>query len=395
MYPTVKIKEGRESSILNHHPWVFTGALNKVSDKVQHGDFVSVDFGGNIIATGMFSRHSMIAVRVMAFGEVTLDKKWIQIRIRRAAKLRQTCGLLSNPDTTACRLIYGQSDGLPGLVVDKYNDVLVLQIATAGMEKLRQDVIDCLIEEFEPRSIFERSDIVSRTEEKLPELKGAIYGDDVDTVEFVESRRKYIADIKAGQKTGFYLDQRELRNEIQSYSAGRKAVDIFSYTGAAGISALAGGASSVEFIDASSQALDLCKKHTELNGFSEDKIETIETDVFQWISDKKSPEYDLILLDPPALIKSRKHIDAGKKGYHFLNRACLRILKNNGIFVTSSCSAYLTEDLFLEMLRKAANQAEVELQLIKTIHQSPDHPVLLNFPESLYLKSFICRIIRK
>ncbi|MCK5128013.1 MAG: class I SAM-dependent rRNA methyltransferase [candidate division Zixibacteria bacterium] len=394
MYPIIKIKQKRGASILSRHPWIFSGAIEKVSDDIKHGDIVYVEHDNKIVATGMFSRHSMIVVRVMAFDEVIIDKDWFRSQIRLANKRRQIVGLIDLPDLTGYRIIFGQSDLLPGLVVDKYNDVLVMQISTAGIDEHRDTIIECLVEEFSPRAIFERSDLQSRKEEKLTERVGVCHGEDVDTVEFLEYGRKYIADIKAGQKTGFYLDQRDLRSEIQNVSAGRKAVDIFSYSGAAGIAALNGGCESVEFIDSSKKALELCKQHTELNGFDIGNIQTIETDVFQWISEKKSPEYDLVLLDPPALIKSRKHIESGKKAYHFLNRACLRMITDGGILVSSSCSAYMTEDEFIIMLRKAANQAEVELQLIKTIRQSPDHPLSVYFPEAFYLKSVVCKIIR-
>lgn len=394
MYPIVRIKKNKGASIQNRHPWIFSGALEKPSKDIQHGDFVRVEFDGRIIATGMFSRHSMIMVRAFAFDDIVIDKDWLLSRIRIAARLRRDLGLFTSPDTTACRIIYGQSDSLPGLVVDKYNDVLVMQISTAGMEGLKDRIIACLIDEFSPRCIYERSDLASRAEEKLPERVGVCYGDSVASVEFKESGRRYIADIETGQKTGFYLDQRELRNEIQRLAAGRKAVDIFSYSGAAGIAALAGGADSVEFVDSSAPALESCRRHTELNEYSPDKFTATNTDVFQWIAEKKTPEYDLIMLDPPALIKSRKYIESGKKAYHFLNRAALRMGKDSAILVTSSCSAYLTDDVMLDTLRRAANQSGIEVQLLKTIRQSPDHPVPLNFPEAHYLKSFICSIKR-
>ncbi|MEZ5358990.1 MAG: class I SAM-dependent rRNA methyltransferase [Candidatus Zixiibacteriota bacterium] len=390
----MRIKKNAGAQFRPYHPWIYTGSLEKPSDDIQHGDFVHVELDGTIIATGMYSRHSMIAVRLMAYKRTTIDKEWVRERIQKAIRLRQDFGPLPLPQTTGWRVIFGQSDALPGLVADKYGDTVVIQISTAGMDTLRDIIVECLIEELKPRCIYERSDMVARSEEKLPNRTGLCYGEDFEYAEFLESGRRYLADFKAGQKTGFYLDQRELRNAIGEFSRNKKAVDIFSYTGAAGIAALAGGASSVEFVDSSASALDLCRRHTILNNFPEQNITTTEADVFQWIADKKEPEYDLVMLDPPALIKSRKHIEAGKKAYHFLNRAALRIIKDGGLFVTSSCSAYMTHDMMVEMLINALKQANVGLTIFKTVQQSPDHHVPVFFPEAFYLKSIFCTVQR-
>jgi len=222
--------------------------------------------------------------------------------------------------------------------------------------------------------IYERNDLAVRREEGLGQKTGPLVGDDPGPVEFHEHGRKYVAD--------------------SLLSVDRRAVDLFSYTGAAGVAALAGGASSIHFVDSSATALDMCTRHAELNSIPASKCSIEESDVFQWLGSHDQPEYDLVMLDPPALIKSRKHIETGRKGYHFLNRAALRIIRDGGILVTSSCSSFFTETELAVTLRRAAVQTGVGLNILKTVRQAPDHPLSLYFPEAAYLKSFICRVER-
>jgi 23S rRNA (cytosine1962-C5)-methyltransferase len=322
-----------------------------------------------------------------------IDQTWICRRIREAHERRSLMGL-DGPDLTGYRVVFGESDRLPGIVIDRYGDVFVIQLATTGAERFREMIVACLVDMFSPQAIYERSDLPSRVEEKLPPKTGLLYGRLPEVVEFKEYGRTYLADVAAGQKTGFFLDQRDLRQEITRLASGRKAADLFSCTGACALAALAGGALSVHCVDSSEQALALCPKHAAMNGFDPSLL-TVETaDIFQWVAARSTPEFDLIMLDPPALIKSRRHYEAGRKGYHFLNRAALRLLNNGGILVTSSCSAYFTEEDLAVTLRRGADQAGVELSLLKMIRQSPDHPLSLHFPEAAYLKAFVCLVSR-
>lgn len=396
MYPTLTIIPGREISITSRHPWIFSGSLEKPSQDIPSGAVVSVtDSGGRIVATGTYSARSLIMVRVFEFGDAVIDKEMVCRRIREADQRRRLLGFGQDNLTTAYRVIFGESDHLPGLTVDRYGDVFVFQLSTAGMDNLRDLVIDGLIEVFDPAVIYERSDLPARVEEGLDLSSGFRRGDGSGTVEFTEHGRRYLANYQSGQKTGFFLDQRDLRQEIYRLASGRKTLDLFSYTGAGGIAAMAGGAEEVAFVDASRGALEICRKQIELNGIDPARADERCSDIFQWLGSRVKPEYDMVLLDPPALIKSRRHAEAGRKGYHFLNRAVMRIINDGGILVTSSCSAFFTEADFAITLRRAAEQAGVELNLLKTIRQSPDHPLSLTFPESFYLKSFICEIRRK
>lgn len=395
MYPRIQIKKGRQSSVLTGHPWIFTGALKRPENPVEHGAPVQViDEAGTVIATGTYSARTSIAVRVFAFSSLEITASWLKARIEEADSRRKLLGFGLGPADTAYRLVFGESDGLPGLVVDRFGEVLVMQIATAGMDRLRPLVLECLVDLFSPVAIYEKSDSPSRTEEGLPPVAACHHGSLPDPVIFQHGGARYVADIVQGQKSGFFLDQRNLRLEIGRLASGRSVADVFSYTGSAGLTALRSGAANVVFVDSSERALDLCRQHAVMNDVSEDRISTEEADVFQWLGSQAEPRYDLMILDPPALIKSRKHIDQGRKGYHFINRAALRLLRDGGILVTSSCSVHFTMEDMRVTLRRAAMQLGVDLHLLMTVGQSEDHPVALNFPESAYLKSFICQVKR-
>ena len=395
MYPTVRLKPGHTASLQSRHPWIFSGALERFPDDLAHGSLARVvDPGDRVVATGTFSRKSMIAVRVLAFAEVTIDADWLLRRIQEADDRRRLIGLGPGTETSGYRVVYGESDWLPGLVVDRYGDVLVMQISTAGMELLREQIIECLRGLFQPSGIYERSDHPARHDEGLNPESGLRYGHVDPHVRFSECGRECIADVLTGQKTGFYLDQRDLRRQVFALGRGRKTLDLCSYSGAAGIAALLGGATGVHFVDSSAAALQLCAEHARVNDIDPARISKECADVFQWLGRRSTPEYDLVLLDPPALIKNRRHIAEGRKAYHFLNRAALRLIADGGILATSSCSAYFTEDDLAVTLRRAAEQVNVDLHVLGMLRQSPDHPVALNFPESAYLKSVICQIRR-
>jgi 23S rRNA (cytosine1962-C5)-methyltransferase len=395
IYPTLRLKPGRNASILNRHPWIFSGALTRPTNEIPSGSIVHVvDPTGTIVATGAWSPRSLIAVRVFAFAEAVIDAAWIRARIAEADNRRRILGLGPDTDTTGYRVVFGESDRLPGLVVDRYEDVLVIQLANAGMERLHNCVVDCLIDLFHPRAIYERSDLPSRHEEGLESRTGVCYGKHPGLVEFREHGRRCLADVANGQKTGFYLDQRDLRYQIMPLAAGRRALDVFSFSGATGLAALIGGATTVDFVDTSQSAIDLCLQQAALNGIAESRFQCHATDAFQWVSSRQHPEYDLVMLDPPALIKSQKHLASGHKAYHFLNRAALRLVKDGGMFVTSSCSAFFNEANMAMTLRRAGEQAGVTMSILRVIRQSPDHPLSLNFPEAAYLKSFICHVCR-
>jgi 23S rRNA (cytosine1962-C5)-methyltransferase len=395
MYPILRLKAGKEANVIFRHPWIFSGALANIPDDLAHGSLVHVvDSGEQIIATGTYSAKSMIAVRVFDFGKADIDKDWFRARFTEADALRAILGYGSSGLTSGYRLVFGESDRVPGLIVDRYDDVLVIQLATAGLEQMRDLIIEVLVDLFHPRSIVERSDIAVRKEDNLEETSALRYGSDPGRVEFRENGLRFTADVNFGQKTGFYLDQKELRKEIRAQAHGRAVLNLFSYTGAASVAALAGGAKSVLNIDSSESSLELCRVHAEMNGIAPGLSASESGDVFGWLSTRYNPDYDMVLMDPPALIKSQVDISVGRKAYHFLNRAAMRLIKDYGLLVTSSCSAFFREEDFTFTLRRASVQAGVRLELLQIVRQSPDHPISLYFPESYYLKSFICRVRR-
>ncbi len=393
--PNLKLLAGKETQAKYRHPWVFSGALADTPEGVENGSVIRLlDSSGRTVGTGTYSSRSSIAVRIFEFGEAVLDKDWFAKRFREADEHRQAIGFAPGATTDGYRLIFGEADGVPGLVVDRYRDVLVIQISTAGMDRLRDAAVAALIEVFRPRAVVERSDLPVRKEEGLSDVVAVRFGEDPGLAPFSENGWNFLADVMNGQKTGFFLDQKQLRRRAADLSAGRTTLNLFSYSGAAGIAAAKGGAVSVHNVDSSDPALELCRKHAELNGVAAERFTVEAADVFQYLAADRGPSFDLVLVDPPALIKSRRDAEEGKKAYHFLNRAALRLVRDGGFFFTSSCSRFLPEDDLAYVLRRASLQAGVRLAVVEVVRQAADHPQSLYFPEASYLKSFICRVRR-
>lgn len=393
MYPMIQLKKGKEATVGVRHPWIFSGAIDNKDEKIVHGSMVGVvSATGSLLGVGSYSSHGSIAVRMMAWDDAVIDSAWIEKKIRAANERRKLLGYGPGTDTTGYRVVFGESDGLPGLVVDRYDDVLVLQISITTMENMRTEIVDALTHIFSPRAIVERSDIGVRRDEGLDAKEGVIYGETEDAVAYVEHGRASIAYVLQGQKTGAFLDQKDLRDLIERYAEGKTVANVFSYTGASAVAALKGGAESVVNVDSSAFALAGCEAMLKANKLSSKKVENVESDVFQWFGDRRTPEYDMVILDPPALIKSQKDQEEGMKAYHFLNRAALRLVKTGGIFVTSSCSHFLTEDDFQFVLRRASVQAGVIVRVLAVVGQSTDHPQSVYFPESRYLTSYVLQV---
>ena len=394
MYPVLPLKPDKVASVAFHHPWIFSGALGK-HDPTEHGSLVHVaDPKGKILGTGTYSNRGSIAVRVFEFDKTEITVDWFIKRFQEAQDRRALMGFGHGTDTTGYRVVFGESDNLPGLIVDRYESVLVMQLATAGIDRLRPLLIEALMRAFQPASLIDRSDMPGRQDEGLSAHAEIVLGSDPGGVEFTEYGSWFLAEPISGQKTGFYLDQKDLRREIQRLAADRRVLNLFSYTGSNGVAALKGGAKSVHHVDSSEPALALCGQHLELNSLDPSKMTTECADVFQWLDAHPKDRYDMIIIDPPALIKSQKDMESGRKAYHFLNRAALRMLNDGGILVSSSCSAFFTEPDFSFTLRRASVQAETTLHPIKVIYQSTDHLVSVYFPEAAYLKSFVCQVRR-
>ncbi len=401
MYPIIQLQAGKEANVGFRHPWIFSGAVADVPKGVQHGDLVHVsDRQGKIIGTGTFSAKSSIMIRVFAFEEAVIDEKWFVEQVRAANERRSL--MISNPakpgqaspgNTTGYRVVFGEADGIPGLVVDRYDDVIVFQIATMGLDRLREEIVGAIKKVFKPRAIVERSDIGARKEEGLGDIAQMHHGTIDEPVAFEENGLSFLADVREGQKTGFFLDQKELRTWLTQHPVG-STLNLFSYSGSTGIAAMKGGAKSVHNVDGSAEALSLCKQHARSHKLTSKQFTVEQSDVFEYLNTHKDDRFDTVMIDPPALIKYRRDIEEGEKAYHFLNRAAMRLVKDGGLFVTSSCSHFLSEDDFIFLLRRASVQADLRLDMLAAFHQSADHPQSIYFPESGYLKTFVFQVTK-
>lgn len=393
MYPTILLKQERVDSVRYRHPWIFSGAILKKERTVQQGGLVRVEGeDGTFLGVGTYSASSSIAIRVFDTQDVAIDVDWFIRRFSEARARRQMMGFGEGTDTTGFRACFGEADGVPGLIVDVYADVCVFQLSTAGLDQLREQIVEAVDTVFTPRCIMERSDMGVRKDDGLEEVVAVRKGEDPGEVEFFERGRRYLVNVVEGQKTGFFLDQRDARDTVQRFALGKECLNLFSYTGAFSVAAMLGGAQSCHSVDLSALALAGCEQHRELYGFSRESFTTQEADIFQWLGERRESSYDLVVLDPPALIKSSKDAEAGKKAYHFLNRAAMRLVRDGGVFVSSSCSQHLSEEDLMFLLRRASVQNGLDLRVLALHRQAADHPLSLYFKEAEYLKTIVCEV---
>ena len=391
LYPTVRLREGRERSILARHPWIFSQAIHSLDTDIVHGDLVQAEsWEGEALGVGTFSESSSIAVRLFAFVPCAIDASWIEEKIFEALERKKKAGI-AKEGTDGYRVVFGEADDLPGIIIDRYRDVFVIQLSTAGADRLRGAVTQALENIFHPIAIVERSDMPSRKEERLEPVASVLHGKLPAQVIFSEEGIEYLADPLEGQKTGFFLDQHPLRAWLRQNAHGR-VLNLFSYSGALGVAAMKGEAKAVMNVDASASALELCKQHAEMHAIDPDVFQTKEEDVFQYLGKTKTELFDMVIVDPPALIKSRKDMEEGRKAYHFLNRAAMRLVKPGGILISSSCSFYLSAEDLQTTLRRASLQNERVFRPLSILSQPADHPTSLYFPESSYLKTIIGEI---
>ncbi|MBI4848669.1 MAG: class I SAM-dependent rRNA methyltransferase [Nitrospirae bacterium] len=385
---TLKIKRQRSGPVINRHPWVFSQALENVPDNLKPGTPVKlVTESGGFLATGYFNSYSQIAVRIWSYDEnETVDKDFFAKRIRNAHAIRRQ--YVESADTDSYRLINGENDFLPGLIVDKYNDYLVLQCHTRGIEQWKESVTAALIETVHPAGIYERSDIPSRKIEGMENQSGLLYGNVPELVTIKENGFKFLVDMKRGQKTGFFLDQRDKRRALLKYVKDKSVLNCFSYTGGFSVYALAGGARSVTSVDTSAAALDLLKENIKLNNLDAGTCAFICDDVKKYLKNAAHEKFDLIILDPPAFIKDRRKKNEGLAGYRSINEMALRVLPENGTFVTCSCSAHLSLQDFRYLLVEAAGKAKKSLRFLETYTHGIDHAESAPFTEGEYLKCF-------
>jgi 23S rRNA (cytosine1962-C5)-methyltransferase len=392
----VILRPGREKPVLNHHPWVFSGAIGRIDGEPAPGDMVDVlDRQGRFLARGYFNRHSQITVRLVTWveGEVP-DRSFWRRRIEGAIERRRA--LLQEDQTTACRLVHGESDLLPGLIVDRYGDYLVVQALTLGIECRKKEIVDILVELAGPRGVYERSDVDVRAKERLEHSTGLLWGEiPPDLVEIREHGHAFRVDVKRGQKTGFFLDQRDNRRRLQRYCEGRSVLNAFAYTGSFGVYAARSGAKHITNIDTSEPALSLARENMEGNGLGAHPTEYTVGDVFAELRRFRDAgrQFELVVLDPPKFAHSRSQVQAACRGYKDINLLALKLLSSGGILFTMSCSGSVSADLFQKVVFGASIDAGKDVQVLERLSQAADHPTLLSFPEGDYLKGMACRIL--
>jgi 23S rRNA (cytosine1962-C5)-methyltransferase len=387
----IYLKKGREAPILRGHPWIFSGAIEKVEGDHEDIGLADIfDAQRHWIARGFFNTKSQIRVRVLTWRNEPIDRNFFLRRLSRALAIRETY----LPATTdAYRLINGEGDLLPGLIVDRYKDFLVCQIFTAGMEMFKEDIVGALTDVIDPKGVFERSEGKVREEEGLEPLVGALAGDaPPDTIAVIENGKRFLVDVKRGQKTGFFLDQRDNRAFLLPFARDQRMLNCFSYSGAFSVYGFAGGAKSIVTLDSSRAALQLAEKNLAVNGFKSAEGELLKGDAFTYLKESGS-SFDLIVLDPPSLAHRRNDVSAATGGYKFLNLHALRRLNPGGILLTFSCSQHLTEDLFQKVVFGAAVDAGRKVTILKRLGHSIDHPVSLHHPEGDYLKGLALRVL--
>ncbi|HEY6094467.1 MAG TPA: class I SAM-dependent methyltransferase [Gallionellaceae bacterium] len=385
---------GRERSVQRRHPWVFSGAVGHIEGKPESGDTVQVcDASGGFLAWAAYNPHSQICARVWSWQpDESIDAGFFRRKISHALNARKDLKL--NQHSNGMRLIHGESDGLPGLIVDQYGAVLVLQLGSAGAERWRDTLVELLQELCSPVCIYERSDSDGRELEGLPVRNGVLRGSLPQNLSISENGVQIAVDVAAGQKTGFYLDQRNNRAQIGELAEGRDVLNCFCYTGGFSLYALRGGAKSVLSIDASQEALDTAQRNMALNGFDAARAEWQCADVFAALRKLRDQnrKFDLIILDPPKFAPTAAFAEKAARGYKDINLLGFKLLRPGGLLATYSCSGGISDELFQKIIAGAALDAGVDAQIVSKVHAAADHPVLLSFPEGAYLKGLVLRV---
>jgi len=388
----IRLEKNEDKRIREGHLWVFSNEIEDSSEVKGEGEVVEVeDFKGNFLAKGYYNRHSLIAVRVLSYQkDEKIDKNFFFKRMEQALKYRQRL----YPQLSSYRVVYSEGDFLPGLIIDKYEKNLVLQILTLGMERFEEEIILTCESLFSPVRIVLRNDTSFRELEGLVQGVKLVKGDLENPILIEEFGLKFFVDLKEGQKTGFFFDQKENRLMGAIYARDRKVLDCFCYTGAWGITAAKNGAKGVLGIDSSQKSLELAKKNAKLNE-TEKLCTFVKGDAFEILRGlaQKGEKFDMVILDPPAFVKSKSKLVEGMKGYKEINLQALKLLDNRGILISCSCSHNLSKDLFVEIIKSAAKDARKTLRLIEFRTQAKDHPILLSMPETEYLKCAILEVI--
>lgn len=385
----VVLKPGKEKALLNRHPWIFSGAI-ATQPPFENGEILPVySFSGTFLAQAYFHQDNSLAGRVLAFNQDPI-RQVIEQRLSEAIAFRRQ--LFSDHSSNAYRLINAEGDYLPGLVIDLYDDVAVIQFNTCGMERLKPLIVELLKTKISLRGIYEKSHSTARQKEGLPDSKGVLFGECPKEVLVNENGVAFLSAVQEGQKTGFFLDQREMRQKIMQLSEGKRVLNCFSYSGGFSLFALKGGARHVISVDSSAEACRLAHENTLLNNFDNNAHQVVQADVFDYLK-TADLDVDIAILDPPAFAKRRQDVESACRGYKEINRLAMQKLPPNAMLLTSTCSHFIDENLFQQLLFQAALEAKREVKICSHHIQALDHPVSLFHPEGKYLKSFLLRIV--
>ena len=386
---TVTLRKTRETRVRGGHPWIYASEIEKVDGAFENGDIVDVaDFRGKFIGRGFYNPQSQISLRILTRNDEPCDRGFFARRIQDAWDYRK---LLCYP--MSCRLIYSESDFLPGLVVDKFADVLVLQSLSLGIERIKEMLCDLLMEIVQPSGIWERSDVPVRRLEGLEQTTGLLRGEVPDEVDMVENGIHFLVDVKHGQKTGFFLDQKQNRAALEPLCRDARVLDCFCHNGSFALHAAKYGASSVLGVDISEEALAVARRNAEINGFDNVTFEAHNCfDLLRDLTDA-GEKFDLVILDPPAFTKNKAAVQSAIRGYKEINLRGLKLVRPGGFLVTCSCSQHVLPEMFQEVINQAARDAKKRIRLVEFRTQGYDHPILPQSVETKYLKTMIIQVM--
>lgn len=395
MKKIVTLKKGREKAILRHHPWIFSGAIKSTAGDPGAGEVVEIHaVDGRWLARGAYSPHSQIRVRVWTWNrEEGVDADFIRARVSQSLAARDVLGIPQS--TNGYREVHGESDGIPGLIVDRYGEYRVVQFLSYGVESWRDEIVDTLASHGHCLGIYERSDVDVRGLEGLALRSGTLFGEEPPArIEIQEDERRYLVDVRQGQKTGFFLDQRENRRRAAEWIGAGEVLDCFCYSGGFTIAALGAGAARVTAIDQSETALALAEENVRLNDFPTEDVEFHGENVFQLLRKFRDQgrKFDAVILDPPKFAATSAQVDRAARGYKDVNLLAFKLLRTGGFLQTFSCSGGVNPSLFQKIVADAALDAGVDAVILGWLSQARDHPVRVYFPEGRYLKGLVCQI---
>lgn len=386
----VYLRRGREQRVLGGHPWVFRSDIEREDGAADGLPVRVLTSAGRFLAMAVYNPRSQISLRILSRRDEPVDGAFIRGRVRRALDYRRRFA-----DLNSCRLIFAESDGLPAVIADKFGDVIVVQILCLGMERFKADIVDALVKELSPRGVYERNDVPVRELEGLSQQTGLLWGEVPDRVEMQENGVRFLVDVKEGQKTGFFLDQKENRAAIAPFVPGMRVLDCFTHTGSFALHAARYGAAEVTGVDISEHACACALENARLNGV-EDRVRFECANAFDFLRAHQTAgeQYDVVILDPPAFTKTRSAVEGALRGYKEINLRGMKLTRDGGFFITCSCSQHVTPDLFRGMLMDAQKDAHVQLRQIEWRTQGRDHPILLASPETQYLKCGIFQVFK-